>query len=109
MKFRHYRLQNADATAASTGGGAPTLMTDGAQTTPAASTTAPADTTATAPVADAGATQQASTDDTGANTDGKTDETTVPPEKVVPEKYEFKQPEGASMDDEALGDFAAVA
>lgn len=109
MKFRHYRLQNAEGVATSTGGSSTTLMTDGAQTTPAASSTAPADTQATAPAADAGATQQTSTDNADANTDGTADGTTTPPEKVVPEKYEFTQPEGVSLDTETLGEFEGLA
>jgi len=107
MKFRRYRLQNADP--AASGGGAATLMTDGAQTNAAASSTASDATQAPVLEVKPDATQQASTDNTDANTDGKTDETAAPPEKVVPEKYEFTQPEGVSMDAEALGEFEGLA
>lgn len=107
MKFRQFRLQNADVAAASTGGGSTTLVTDGAPITPAASSNATAQTPAT-PEVKADANQQASTDEPGAKADGKTDETAAP-EKVVPEKYEFKQPDGVSMDTEALGEFEGLA
>ena len=87
-----------------------TLMTDGANTTPAATSTAPATTTeAPATEVTTGATQQTSTDETQAKPDVKTDETAAAPEKVVPEKYEFTQPEGASVDEASLGEFAALA
>lgn len=108
MKFRQYRLQNAAESQTSTGGGSATLVTDGAPITPAASSNAPAPTPAT-PVVKADATQQTSTDNPEAKADDKTDEAAVAPEKVVPEKYEFKQPEGVSMDTEALGEFEGVA
>jgi hypothetical protein len=107
MKFRQFRLQNAEA--AATGGGSATLMTDGAQTTPAASSSASTEAPATAPAANVDATQQTSTESTEATAEAKTDETTAPPEKVVPEKYEFKQPEGVSLDTEALGEFEGIA
>jgi hypothetical protein len=114
MKFRKFRLHNAaDATA---GGGAATLMTDGAQTTPAAestaTTTAPA---ATAPAADAAkpdaaATQQTSTDNPADSTAEKKDEAAdKPAEKAAPEKYEFKAPDGVTLDAEVLGEFEGIA
>lgn len=108
MKFRHFRLQNAEP--AASGGGSTTLMTDGAQTTPAASSSASTETTvATAPAVKADATQQASTDTTQVDTEVKTDETAAPPEKVVPEKYEFKAPDGVTLDPEIFGEFEGVA
>jgi hypothetical protein len=108
MKFRYYRLQNAEP--AASGGGSTTLMTDGAQTTPAASSSASTETpAATAPGVSVDATQQASTDTTTDTPEVKTDETAAPPEKVVPEKYEFAEPEGVSMDKEVLGEFEGIA
>ena len=108
MKFRQYRLQNADA-GADSGGGSATLMTDGAQTTPAATSSASTEAQATAPVANADATQQTSTESTDATAEAETGGTDAAPEKVVPEKYEFTQPEGVSMDTEALGEFEGLA
>lgn len=106
MKLRRYRLQNTQD--ASAGGGSATLMTDGANSIPAASTTAPADTTSTTvPVVDASATQQAATET--APTDAKTGEPAATPERVVPESYEFTAPEGAQLDTEATGELAAIA
>lgn len=91
-----------------------TLMTDGANTTPAdAASNAPADAssqapTSAAPAADPGATQQTSdgkpTDAPQANADDS--KTTEP---VVPEKYEFKTPEGVTLDAEVLGEFEGIA
>jgi hypothetical protein len=102
MKFRQYRLQNADP--AASGGGSTTLMTDGAQTNAAASTPASTDTPAPSD-ANVDASQQAPADQS--TTDQSQDAT--PPEKVVPEKYEFKQPEGVAMDAELLGEFEGIA
>ena len=108
MKFRRYRLQNTQD--ASAGGGSATLMTDGANTTPAASTTAPADAPSTnVPVVETDATQQPTTTETQAAPEVKVDEAVATPEKVVPEKYEFTKPEGVQMDEAALDDFAALA
>jgi hypothetical protein len=91
-------------------------MTDGAQTTPAAestaTTTAPA---ATAPAADAAkpdaaATQQTSTDNPADSTAEKKDEAAdKPAEKAAPEKYEFKAPDGVTLDAEVLGEFEGIA
>lgn len=105
MNLRKFRLlDDADA---SGGGGAsstPTLMADSAPTTPAVDPSAPAaDTGATAPAAQADATQQPSTDAKAP------DEAAAKPAKVVPETYEFKTPEGAPLEGEFLGEFAAVA
>ncbi len=108
MKFLHYRLQNAEP--AASGGGSATLMTDGAQTTPAASSSASTSTpAATTPEVKVDATQQASTDKTTDTPEVKTDETAAAPEKVVPEKYEFVEPEGVNMDKEVLGEFEGLA
>lgn len=88
-----------------------TLMTDGANTTPAdAASPAPADAASqapngAAPAAEPGATQQL-TD--GKAPEAKTDDN-KPPEKVVPEKYEFKAPEGVTLDSEVLGEFEGIA
>lgn len=110
MKFRQYRLQNAAESQTSAGGGSATLMTDGAQTTQAASSSASTDTTSTTvPEVNVDATQQASTDEPPDNPEGKTDETASAPEKVVPEKYEFVEPEGVNMDKEVLGEFEGIA
>ncbi len=84
-----------------------TLMTDGASTTPA-DTSAPAAAPAPADV-DAGATQQASADKTDATAEVKTDDAAAPPEKVVPEKYEFAAPEGATLDADAVGELEGIA
>lgn len=109
MKFRHYRLQNAAESTTSTGGGsAPTLMTDSANTTPAASTTAPVTAPAT-PEVTTDATQQTSADKTTDNPEAKTDETAAAPEKVLPEKYEFTAPEGTQLDEEAVGELSGLA
>ena len=110
MKFRHYRPQNAAEAQTSTSGGSATMMTDGAQTTPAATSSATTETTATTvPEGEAAAPQQTSTESTDATAEVKTDEAAAAPEKVVPEKYEFTQPEGVSMDAEALGEFEGLA
>lgn len=83
---------------------ATTLITDGAQTTPAASP-APADTTAQ-PVVKADAPQQPSTDK--ADT-AKADGADAPPAKVVPDSYTFTAPEGQSMDAEAVAELSGIA
>lgn len=104
MILKKFCFQNAAEAQTSTGGGASTLMTDGTQTNTADTSSASTDATATD-----GATQQASTDTSAAKTDAKTDETAATTEKVVPEKYEFKQPEGVSLDADALGEFEGLA
>jgi hypothetical protein len=88
------------------------LLTDGAQTTPAAESSPATTPTPSAPAtleAGAAANQQTPTDTAQGNTEAKTDETTAPPERVAPEKYEFTAPEGTQMDEGALSDFAALA
>jgi vancomycin resistance protein YoaR len=85
------------------------MMTDGAQTTPAATSSATTEAQATAPGANVDATQQTSTEQADATAEANTDEAAAAPEKVVPEKYEFTQPEGVSMDAEALGEFEGLA
>jgi hypothetical protein len=122
MKFRKFRLQNADPGA--TGGGDATLMTDGAQTTPAATSTAPpATATGTPPVVDAGATQQLSpeaqkaADEAAAQTpeaikkaaDDKAAADKLAAETTAPEKYELKAPDGVTLDAEVLGEFEGLA
>jgi len=106
MKFRRYRLQNTQD--ASTGGGSATLMTDGANTTPAASTTAPVTAPATAEVT-TDATQQTSTTETQAAPEVKVDEAAATPEKVLPDKYEFTAPEGTQLDADAVDEFSGLA
>lgn len=105
MILRKFRL--LDDSDASGGGGASstqTLLADSAPATPAVDPSAPAaDTGATAPAAQADATQQPSTDAKAP------DEAAAKPAKVVPETYEFKTPEGAPLEGEFLGEFAAVA
>lgn len=107
MNIRRYRLQAAEGADGSTGGTAATLMTDGAQTTPADTSTAtpPAEAPADASKE---ATQQASTDNAAPDA-AKTEDAAKTPEKVVPEKYEFKAPEGVTLDSELLGEFEAIA
>jgi len=91
-----------------------TLMTDGANTTPAvAASPAPADAASqapngAAPAADPGATQQPTDGKTPDTPEVKTDDS-KPPEKVVPEKYELKAPEGVTLDSEVLGEFEGIA
>lgn len=120
MKFRKFRLQNA---APSADGGGTTLTTGGVPSTPAATSTAPAD---AVPAADAGATQQATTDAAAkAVADAAAAATKTPTaeeaaaaaaaaeaakgEKVAPEKYDFKAPDGMTLDVEALGEFEGIA
>lgn len=92
-----------------------TLMTDGAQTTPADGSSAPAASApASAPAAAAAAPavdapQQPPTDKPADSTDGKPAEAAKPPERTAPEKYEFKAPEGVAMDAEVLGEFEGIA
>lgn len=83
-----------------------TLMTEGVNTT--ADTSTATETVVATPTAAEDATQQTSTESTE-NNEIKTDETAKPPEKVVPEKYEFKSPEGVEMDKESMGEFEGVA
>lgn len=109
MKFHNYRLQNAADSQTSTGGGSTTLVTDGTQTTPAATSSASTDTTVTTTGGNVDATQQTSTDTTQANTEVNADGTATAPEKVVPEKYEFKAPDGVTLDPEIFGEFEGVA
>ncbi len=111
IKPRRYRYQNtADASA---GGGSSTLMTDGANTTPADTSTAPAttpDATANtaADGANADATQQ--TPEQIAAAQAEADATAAAElAKAPPEKYEFKAPEGVTLDADALGEFEAFA
>lgn len=113
MKFLTHRLQDSAVGVTGTGDAPATLMTDGAQNTPAATSTAPAAAAdATAPAAAAAAAaadanQQTSTDDAAAA--AKADEAAKPTEKVAPEKYEFKAPEGVTLEPEALGEFEGLA
>lgn len=99
-----------DATDASGGGGSAssaTLLGDSAATTPAAAPSAPAgDTSAQAPVTQADASQQSPTDAASA---AKPDETAAQPAKVVPDKYEFKTPDGAPLEGAFVGEFSAIA
>jgi len=81
-----------------------TILTEGATTTPA-------DTSASIPAA-AGtdATQQAPAAELEATApEAEAQETTAPPEKVVPEKYEFTAPDGTELDPEAIGEFEGLA
>lgn len=111
--LRTYRLQDSAVGVTGTGDAPATLMTDGAQTTPAATSTAPAaNADATAPAAAAtalaaDANQQTSTDD--AAKAAEADGAAKAAEKVVPEKYEIKAPEGVTLDAEALGEFEGLA
>jgi hypothetical protein len=121
MKLRKYRYQNADVGA--TGGGSATLMTDGAQTTPAATSSAPVTAAGTPPVVAADATQQpaTATDKTAADeaaaaaltpeakAAAEKAATDAAAEKAAPEKYEFTAPEGVTLDPELLGEFEAFA
>lgn len=89
-----------------------TLMTGGANTTPAATSTA-SDATpevvtqVVAPEAAPDANQQTSTETTE-TTEVKTEDA-APPEKVVPEKYEFTKTEGVELDAELIGEFEGIA
>lgn len=109
MKFRQFRLQNAEGGEGSAGGAAAatTLMTDGVNTTPAGGSSASTEATGT-PAATVDATQQPSTDK-AETTEAKTDAEAKPPERVVPDKYEFTAPEGVTLDAEALGEFEGMA
>lgn len=83
-----------------------TPLSDSAATPTAVAQSAPAgDASATAPVVQADATQQSSTPPAPAAGDA----TAAPPEKVVPESYDFKTPEGAPLEGEFLGEFSAMA
>ncbi len=121
MRFRQFRLQNAEGAEGSTGGAAPTtLTTDGANTTPAGSSPASTEATGT-PAAAAGATQQPSTDapkaqaETAATQEAAdkaaADEAAAlkAAEKVAPEKYELKAADGTTLDPEALGELEGIA
>lgn len=111
MITRKYRYQNAAG--APEGGSAGTLMTDGANTTIAdtsSATATTADATATSAAtttAEAGATQQTSADDAAKAAEAV--EAAKAAEKVAPEKYEFKAPEGTTLDNELLGEFEGMA
>lgn len=80
-----------------------TLLSDSA-TPSAVDQAAPAgDTSAPAPAVQADATQQPPTDAQAP------DAAEAQPEKVVPEKYEFKTADGAPLEGEFLGEFSAIA
>jgi len=119
MRFRQFRLQNAEGAEGSTGGAAPTtLMTDGANTTPAGSSTASTEATGT-PAAGVDANQQPLTDAQKADaaaTKEAADKTAADEaaalkaaEKVAPEKYELKAADGQALDPEALGELEGIA
>lgn len=82
-------------------------MTDGANSTPAATSTAPAAAEGTAPAAEAGATSQ--TPEQIAAAQAEADASAPKPEKVVPDKYEFKTPDGATLDADATGELEGIA
>lgn len=85
----------------------PTLLSDSAPVTPAVDQAAPAaDASAPAPAVQADATQQPPTDD--AAPAAKPDEAAATPEKVVPEKYEFKAADGAPLEGEFLGELSDI-
>ena len=121
MRLRNYRFQNADV--GTDGAGATTLMTDGALSTPAATSNAPAEAT---PVVKADATQLSATEAAQAATDAAAAEANTPEalakaeadkaaadakagEKVAPEKYDIKAPDGVTLDAEVLGQFEGLA
>lgn len=106
MIFPTYRLQAADA-GDDAGSAATTLMTDGANTTPAALSTAPAAAEGLTPAPAAGATSQ--TPDATADAQAEADAAALKPEKVVPEKYEFKTPDGTTLDADATGELEGIA
>lgn len=122
MRFRKYRFQNADPVA--TGGGSATMMTDGAQTTPAATSSAPADVAALA-ATNTGAIQQLS-DDAKTAADEATAAASTPEaiakaaedkaaadklvyDNTAPEKYEIKAADGMTLDAVTLGEFEGLA
>lgn len=84
------------------------MLNDGAQTNTAATSTAEVTTTTsqTAAAVSADATQQTATTD--ASTDAKGDGSSAT-QNVVPEKYEFKAPEGVTFDGELVGEFEGIA
>lgn len=118
MILRKYRFQNA-APGADSGGS--TTLTGGEPNTSATASAAPAAAPA-APAAGAaaGATQQTSSDAQAAAVAAAaaTQQPTAAEaaaaaakagEKVVPEKYELKAPDGVTLDSEALGEFEGLA
>lgn len=115
MRFRKYRFQNAEPVA--TGGGSATMMTDGAQTTPAATSSAPADVAALA-ATNTGAIQQLSDEAAAAASTpeaiAKAAEDKAAADKLVydntaPEKYELKAADGMTLDAVTLGEFEGLA
>jgi hypothetical protein len=107
MKFpRRYRLQNtADASAGGGTAATTTLITDGAQTTPAAGSTPSTDTTSTTtPAVNVDATAQQTPEQIAA-AKAEADK----PARVIPEKYEFKAPDGVTFDADAMGEFEGLA
>jgi hypothetical protein len=110
MKFRQFRLMSATADAGGTDTGAPT--TDGANTTPAALSSASTLLTDVAAPAGTDAKSVEATQQTPADavaTAAKPDEVAKAAEKAAPEKYEFKAPEGVTLDVELLGEFEGIA
>jgi hypothetical protein len=103
-----FRLMN-DADASGGGGSAqsttPSLI-GGAPTPAPGQSASAADTSANAPVVKADEQQQSLAAQAA---EVKADATEAPPEKVVPEKYEFKEPEGVTLDKEVLGEFEGLA
>lgn len=95
-----------DAAAASPA--APAATTEGTAPAADASTSAPAQ----QPAAEGEAQQQASTTDAATTEEPATEKAEgeeKPAEKVAPEKYEFKAPEGVELDTELLGEFEGIA
>lgn len=88
---------------------AATMLNDGAQTNTAATSTAEVTTTTSQPAADvkADATQQPATNEP--STDAKGDGNSTAPQSDVPEKYDFKTPEGVTFDGELVGEFEGIA
>lgn len=87
---------------------AATMLNDGANTNTAATSTAEVNTT-TSPATDVStdATQQPAT--TEASTDAKGETNSTAPKSEVPEKYDFKAPEGVTFDAELTGEFEGIA
>lgn len=117
MNLRKFLLLNAAGSdGAAAGGGTPapadagsTVLTGDAPNTSATGSAAPAA---------AGATQQPSADDAAAKAATEADAAAAADkpegdkpagEKTAPEKYEFKAPEGVTLDPEALGEFEGLA
>jgi hypothetical protein len=101
MKFRKFRLMNSADASGGAAPSTPSLLSDGAPTTPAVDQAAPA---GDAPAVQADASQQSPTDLAPA----KPDEAAAPV-NVVPEKYDFKTPDGAPLEGEFVGEFSAIA